>query len=122
MLQTRKKGTLFFLENHEQMRVNLKICFVWALLAVLLSYNLDLECFLETDGPCQSVCQTSGEDLCLEPSIGSSPPALLPSSFVFRVVSVGVISKVAYHYSDLDLPRSQTLKGTFGLRAPPIFA
>ena len=104
------------------MRVNLEIYFVWALLTVLLSYNLDLECFLETEGACQSVCQTAGDDLCKEPSIGSSPPALLPPSLIFRIVPVEAVSEVTYRHVDLDLPRSQALKGTVGLRAPPIFA
>ena len=84
-----------------------------------MSYNLDLECLLASDGVCQPVCQESVEDICAEPSFGSTPAvAILPRPFVFQAFS-GLECTLTGVASQDPLPSVPGLSLPVGLRAPP---
>jgi len=92
--------------------------FVWVLLGLLLSYNLDLECFLEGDS-CPIVCQEAAEDLCLEPSFSGPPPTLPVRYFSLQVDSKEIELEFVLPDFEWALPRSQMAFTPVGLRAPP---
>ena len=94
--------------------------FIWVLLGVLLSYNLDLECFLEGESGCQLLCQEATEDLCLEPALSAGPPPTLPVRyFVLQVYPTEVDPEFTFLDYEWALPRSQMASLPVGLRAPP---
>lgn len=89
------------------------------MITLLVSYNLDLECLLADDGACRQVCQEASEDICAEPSFGSSPAvAILPRPFVFQFFT-GVECTLAQAVSQNPLPSAPGLSLPVGLRAPP---
>ena len=102
------------------MKARLNISFLLVLLALFVSYNLDLECLLSDHGVCQQVCQESGEDICTEPSFGSSlvMVALGSRAFVFQWHVLEPHSQVIIVYQE-PLPSGPGLLSSVGLRAPP---
>ena len=103
------------------MTLRLNIWFVFLLLGLLLSYNLDLECLLDDQGVCRQVCQESVEDICAEPSFGSPPVVALPTrTFVFQSIVVEATSW-SHHISRDPLP-SRPPSCSSRLRAPPVFS
>ena len=100
-------------------RVRLNISFLLVLLALFVSYNLDLECVLADHGVCQQVCQESAEDICAEPSFGSPAIVALGSRvFVFQWFALETCTRVIITYQE-PLPSGPGLLSSVGLRAPP---
>ena len=77
---------------------------IWLLLASSVAYSLDLECYLESNGACVQICDTSADDPCDEP-LHLSPLTEDES------VSSGVVATSSLGRSPDFLP--------VGLRAPP---
>jgi hypothetical protein len=104
------------------MKLRLNIWFVFILLGLLLSYNLDLECLSAGNGACQQVCQEAAEDVCAEPSFGSAPLAALPSRpFHFETFLVQAPGLPATIFQE-PKPSGPGSPLPLGLRAPPHFS
>lgn len=102
------------------MRNRLNICLLFALLGLVLSYNLDLECLLATqDNACEVACQESIEDTCADPSLGSAPPAVLPSRPFSLPAFLAEQMELQPVDSGWDSPRDPAAFLPLGLRAPP---
>lgn len=103
---------------------NLKLMWVWALLAVLLSYNYDFECLLETQG-CQqlAVVQSTHEVVeasCVQPGLTPAVVALLATTTSYVVVPAPVLlQRPSRLWAALPAPEQPPLSVPLGLRAPP---
>lgn len=101
-------------------RTPIKLVWVWTLLALLLSYNFDLECFFE-----QHSCKTQvvhyepGTD-CTQPGIAPISVALLPATPCIIAPVPLVAIPVEMEWSVPDLPRQPWRAVPLGLRAPPL--
>ena len=103
------------------MKPRLNIWFVFMLLGLLMSYNLDLECIAAGDGACQQICQEAVEDVCAEPSFGSAAVVALPSRpFRFQafLVEAPFFARTVFQEPP---PSGPGLLLPLGLRAPPHF-
>jgi hypothetical protein len=88
-----------------------------------MSYNLDFECLLASDGVCQQVCQESTDDLCSEPSFGSPPMvAILLRTYTFQAFVAEEDSCPLTLFSELRPAAKPDLLLPVGLRAPPHFS
>ena len=98
-----------------------KISLALVLIALFVSYNLDLECFLANDSGCIVSCQDGGEDLCSEPSF-SSPPgvAVLVRQFQIEPLTTSSLTKDSWQDERDHVVIEPRLKIPIGLRAPPI--
>lgn len=98
-----------------------KISLALVLVALFVSYNLDLECFLSTDSCCLTVCQDGGEDLCAEPSF-SSPPVtvVLVRQFRLEPPTTSLVAKDFWQDDREQFVLDPRLKIPIGLRAPPV--
>lgn len=102
-----------------RVRVRLNISFLLVLLALFVSYNLDLECVLADHGVCQQVCQESAEDICAEPSFGSPAIVALGSRvFVLQWLALETRTQAIVVYQE-PRPSGPGLLSSVGLRAPP---
>lgn len=98
---------------------SIRVFWVFALVATLLSYSLDLECLLLSSG-CSQTCQVLSDDDCTAPAVGISP-AILPTPLVLKAPPCRPLARTLaprtvrrWHYDGADrcLP--------LGLRAPPL--
>ena len=92
---------------------------LWTLLALVVSYNLDLECFFESHScRTQIVHFEPGLD-CMQPGLTPAPVALIPTTPCVVVP----IARIAYHvepeWPSAAPPRPPCLAVPLGLRAPP---
>lgn len=106
-------------EEDSDVKVRLNISFLLVLLALFVSYNLDLECLLADPGVCQQVCQESADDICAEPSFGSPVTVALGSrAFVFQWFALETCTHSITVYQE-PRPSGPGLLSSVGLRAPP---
>lgn len=99
--------------------IRIKLVWVWTLLALVLSYSLDLECVFEQHS-CRSqvVHQEPGPD-CAQPGIAPMPVALLPGTLVVTKPVATVVAHIEAEWAAPDLPRQGWRPVPLGLRAPP---
>lgn len=92
---------------------------MFLLLGLLLSYNLDLECFLDRGTSCQQLCESVADDICAEPSYWSSHQIALPSRpFEYQAYLTERVVWLAPAASD-PRPTGPRLTASLRLRAPP---
>lgn len=87
-----------------------------ALLAVLISYNFDFECLLESSERC---LQDQSVSTCIEPNLMPLPIALLPTHTPVRAPSPTLIVRLGKQWVPSELPVQASLSVPLGLRAPP---
>ena len=90
---------------------------IFALLAILLAYNLDFECMVESPSGRQA-CHAQSADNCGAPALGA-PVTILPSLLVLIVPSCREVSPVLPTVGPQRKPYRVVLCRPPGLRAPP---
>ena len=87
---------------------------------MVVSYNLDLECFFESHSCRTQVVHFEPGSDCMQPGLATAPVALIATT-TFVVVPV---ARVAYYVEPEWLcagpPRQLCLAVPLGLRAPPL--
>lgn len=100
---------------------SVKIICVLVLLAVVVSYSLDLECFLESQA-CHQV-QITDQELdrsCAQPTTLPVVAAILPAQPYFRLPAPIIVERVTIGWPEPERARRQLRLLPLGLRAPPI--
>lgn len=98
----------------------IKCVWVWALLALLLSYNFDLECFFEQHSCRTQVVHFEPAPDCTQPGIAPLVAALLPVTPVVTLPRPAVAVDVELEWPLPDVPWQACRLVPLGLRAPPI--
>lgn len=101
-------------------RARLKGWWVWALLALLLSYSFDLECLVEQHSCKTQVVHSEPGTDCTQPGLTPLSVALLPTTPGITVPAPLVVTPVEMEWSVPDLPRQSWRAVPLGLRAPPL--
>lgn len=101
----------------------MKTLWIWALLAVLLSYSYDFECLLESQGCLQQQthqAQAEIDSTCAQPSLMPAVVALLPTctKVVLPALRAEAVEPIAA--LPLEAPPQPQLSVPLGLRAPPL--
>ena len=104
-------------------RGSIRLIWVWALLALLLSYNFDFECLLESErcqqqGQIQTVTSEL-EDSCVQPGLLPAAVALLTTFVVLLVFAPLMVPRTAPPLVALESAAQPPLCVPLGLRAPP---
>ena len=105
-------------------RGSIRLIWVWALLALLLSYSFDLECLLEHDRCQQQQGQTQTQiselDVsCVQPGLLPAPVALLTTFIALIVHAPVTVPPAAPFVIALESAAQPPLCVPLGLRAPP---
>lgn len=101
-------------------RARLKGWWVWALLALLLSYSFDLECLVEQHSCKTQVVHSEPGTDCTQPGLTPLSVALLPTTPGITVPAPLVLTPIKMEWSVPDLPRQSWRAVPLGLRAPPL--
>jgi hypothetical protein len=97
-----------------------KMAFVLTLLAVLLSYSFDFECLLETSHCGQQITvQAESDNTCSQPSLLTSPAALLPATSVVAPPASIAVNGDAPGWLLVERSWIKYRVVPLGLRAPP---
>ena len=98
------------------------IVWVWALLAVLLSYSFDIECLVETQSCAQGIVHLERPSDCTQPGLTPTPLliAVIPASPRVRIPAPRAISPDAVCWTVSDSPAQTSRSVPLGLRAPPL--